>query len=144
MGLRTYDPSQVIVLWGGIPLSGFADGEFITIERSADAYSKVTGADGQTSRAKSCDKSGSAKVTLQQTSPANAVLQASATADELNNGGVVPFAVTDLSGTSVYVSAHAWVKKTPSVTFGKEIANREWEIDMADITVFTGGNADVE
>jgi hypothetical protein len=142
--LRTYDPSKVVVLFGGIPLSGFADGEFVKVERDGDAFSKVVGADGDTSRAKSCNKAGTATITLAQTSPSNDILQGFALLDELSNDGVAPFAVKDLSGRSTYISAHGWIKKAPAVSFGKEITNREWTIDLADIDTFTGGNADAE
>jgi len=142
--LRTYDASQVIVLAGGIPLSGFADGTFVSVERSSDAYTKVNGADGHTSRSKSCDKSGQATITLAQTSPANDILQGFATLDELSSNGVFPFAVKDLSGRTTFVSAHAWIKKIPNVSFGKEIENREWVLDLADVDMFIGGNTDAE
>jgi hypothetical protein len=125
-------------------MSGFADGTFVTVERTTDTFSKTTGTDGFTSRAKSNDKSGSIKLTFAQTSPSNDILQGFALADEISNAGVVPVLVKDIGGRTVFVSAFGWIKKPPSVEFGKEISNREWDLDLADLQVFVGGNADIE
>lgn len=144
MSVKTYDPKQVIVIVGGVPMSGFADGTFITAERSNDSFSKVTGSDGFTSRAKSNDRSGSFTITLAQTSPSNDILQSFALADELTNAGVVPILVKDIGGRTTFISAFGWVKKPPAAEFGKEIANREWVMDTADMDVFVGGTPDVE
>jgi len=57
MAVRTFDPAQVVILLGGAPMSGFADGTFITIERETDTFQKESGADGVISRIKMNDKS---------------------------------------------------------------------------------------
>lgn len=139
----TYDSKQVAVIVGGIPMGGFADGSFVTVERENDTYSKVSGADGIVSRSKSNDKSGSIKITLQQTSPSNDVLQGIALLDEVSNRGIVPVLIQDFSGTSTFVSAFAWIKKPPSAEFGKEITNREWEFTCSDLDIKHGGNGGV-
>jgi hypothetical protein len=143
MSVRTYDPKQVLIIIGGIPMSGFADGDFVSVERTSDTFTKVSGADGIISRAKTNDRSGTMKFTIAQTSPSNDVLTGIAVADELANIGVVPVLVKDQSGRSVFVSAFGWVKKPPVSDFAKEIKNREWTLDLADLDVFVGGNADV-
>ncbi len=142
MSVRTYDPKKVLIIVGGVPMGGFADGEFVTVERTSDAFTKVTGADGITSRAKSNDRSGSMVLTLAQTSPSNQILSGFALADEVANTGVVPVLIKDASGSSVFVSGFGWVKKQPASAFAKEIGNRAWTLDLADLDVFTGGNAD--
>lgn len=143
MPVRTYDPKQCLVLVGGVPMSGFADGTFVSVERTSDTFTKVSGADGIVSRAKTNDRSGTLTLTLAQTSPANDVLSGFAIADELLNSGVIPVMVKDISGRSIYVSAFGWVKKPPTGEFAKEISDREWALDLADLDVFTGGNADI-
>lgn len=143
MPVRTYDPKLVLVIVGGVPLSGFADGTFVAVERTSDTFSKVSGADGVLSRAKTNDRSGTLTLTLAQTSPANDVLTGFAVADELTNEGVVPVSITDLSGRTAIVSGFGWVKKPAKAEFGKEISNREWALDLADLNMANGGNADV-
>lgn len=142
MPVRTYDPKKVVLTVGGVPIGGFADGTFIMVERTNDTFTKVSGADGIVSRAKANDFSGSITVTLAQTSPSNDVLQALATADELSNSGVVPVQCKDVSGRSTHFSAFAWIRKPPAAEYGKEISNREWALDCADLVMAHGGNAD--
>jgi hypothetical protein len=144
MPVRTYDPKKCIVIIGGIPMGGFADGTFVMVERSNDAFTKVSGADGGVSRAKSNDISGTLTLTLAQTSPSNDILSGFAQLDEQSNNGVVPLAITDLGGRTTCVSGFGWVKKFPSIENGKEISNREWVLDCADLNIFIGGNPDAE
>jgi len=144
MPLRTYNPKKVVVVIGGFPMGGWADGQFLNISRATDAYTKHVGAGGDTSRAKSNDRSGEATLTFAQTSPSNDVLSGFATADEISDTGVVSFTVKDLSGRSTYVSGFAWIRKVPDGTFDKEITDREWILDLTDLDVFTGGNLQAE
>lgn len=140
MPVRTYDPKKVICTVGGVPMSGWADGTFISVERDNDSFTKVSGADGIVSRAKSNDRAGAVTLTFAQTSPSNDVLTGFAQADELANAGVKPVLIQDFNGTTVLVSAFAWVRKPPVMEFGKEISDREWVLDCADLDMFAGGN----
>lgn len=140
MAVRTYDPKATIIIVGGFPISGFADGTFVKVTRSSDAFAKSVGADGDTTRIKSNDLSGEIIITLSQTSQGNDILSALAVRDELTNTGVVPVSVKDLLGTSTFVSASCWVRKQADAENGKEAATREWVLDVADLAVFVGGN----
>lgn len=140
MAVRTYDPAQVIITIGGSIMSGFADGTFITIERETDTFTKVSGADGVISRAKSNDKSALLTITLAQTSPSNDALSILHNVDELTAKGVVPVLVKDILGRSTYVSGNGWIRRPAGYEGGKEITDREWQIDLAETLWFTGGN----
>jgi len=141
VGLKTYDPKEVHIIVGGFEMVGLADGTFLTVSRTNDAYAMVVGADGEASRAKSNDKSGNAVLSLQQTSPSNDILSGFAIADELSNSGVIPVIVTDSLGTTTLFSGEGWIKKIPDAAFAKEISNREWTIELASIDIFLGGNS---
>ena len=144
MPVRSYDPASVSVLIGGVPISGFADGTFVSIERNNDTFQVVSGADGIVSRAKSNDKTGTLTLTLVQTSASNDVLEGFATLDELSSTGVVPVMVKDNLGRSIHFSGNGWIQRHPTAEYGKEISNREWVIALADYTPFNGGNAEFE
>jgi hypothetical protein len=141
MAVKTYDPKKVVVSVGGVPISGYADGTFVNISRQNDAFTSVAGADGEVSRAKSNDKRGEMTLTLLQTSLSNDVLSGIAQLDEKSNLGVVPVIVKDISGLSTYFAGSAWIKKMPDSGFGKEIENREWVFELAEMEVFVGGVA---
>jgi len=142
MAVRTYDPKSVVITIGGVPMSGFADGTFLVVDRDENAFTKVTGADGTSTRVKSNNRSGSMTLTLKQSSPSNDVLSGFAALDELSNSGVVPILIKDLSGNSLFFSATGWVQKYPSSEFAKEISNREWVLDLVDVDMFVGSNAE--
>jgi len=140
MAVKTYDPKQVQLIIGLVPISGFADGEFINIERDEDTFTKISGADGEVSRAKSNNKMGELSVILLQTSASNDILSAFMLADELANSGVIPIFIKDSLGLTTLFAAEGWVKKPPAITFDKEIGEREWVFDLANVDIFVGGN----
>jgi hypothetical protein len=140
MSVFTFDPGKFTLIVGGFPIGGFADGTAIKVSRTNQAYTKHTGLDGVVSRVRSRDKSGEITITLAQTSPSNDVMSAFALADELNDAGVVPVLVKDGNGRSVALSGYAWIRKLPDQDYGKEISNREWVMDTADLDIFVGGS----
>ena len=44
------------------------------------------------------------------------------------------------NGRTVVASAYAWIRKPAEVDNGKEIGNREWVLDTADMDIFIGGS----
>jgi hypothetical protein len=140
MAVRTYAADEVRIIVGGIPISGLADGTFVTIARDEQAFNKVTGADGSTSRAKTANRAGSITLTLQQTSPSNDYLTTLMIADEQGGNGVVPMLVKDESGNTVASTAAAWVQQAPSQEFSKDVSEREWVMDCARIDMTVGSN----
>jgi len=139
MAVKTYDPKGVVVSIGGSPISGYADGTFVNISRQNDTFTSVAGADGEVSRAKSNDKRGEMTLTLLQTSLSNDVLSALAVLDEKLGTGVVPIIVKDMSGLTIYFSGSGWIKKPADSEFGKEISNRDWVFELAEMEAFAGG-----
>jgi hypothetical protein len=142
MAVRTFDPKSVIVTIGGVPMSGYADGTFLEITADTQQFSKVVGADGYTTRVKSNNYGGVMTLTLSQSSPSNDILSGFLAADRAANLGVVPILVKDLSGTTVIFSGTGWIQQFPDVTYGNEINNRGWVLDLADIDILIGGNGE--
>lgn len=140
--VRTYNSARVLVLYGGVPLQGFAEGTFVEIAPMADRVTSKAGADGEVARSIVPDKRHTVTITLQQTSPSNDVLSASAHADELSGGGLpAPLLVQDLSGRTVFATDVAWVARAPSLTFSAESGEREWAFETGRPSVFfVGGN----
>ena len=143
MSLKTYNPKKVVLVVGGVPMGGYADGTFILFERTSDQYTKISGADGEVSRAKSNDRTGMMTLTLAQTSDSNDILSGIAQLDERLDSGVVPVLLKEIDGTTTIFSGTGWIRKMPNVEFGKEITNREWILDVAETEVFVGGNTGI-
>lgn len=141
-GVRTYDPRNVQIIVGGNPISGFADGSFITITPDETLYAKSVGADGEVSRARSNNRSATVTLTLKQTSQSNDVLSALALADNAANAGVVPFMVKEIgSGSTLVFAQAAWIEDFPDIDYSKEVGERAWTLATAQTDMFVGGNA---
>jgi hypothetical protein len=140
MSVKTYNPAQVQCIVAGIPISGYADGTFITCGRDNDAFSSGSGSDGEGWRAKSNDRTGTLTLTLLQTSESNDALSALAIADELSGDGVGPLMLKDGSGRTLFAAETCWIAKTADVEFAREVTGREWMIKTDALEVFVGGN----
>lgn len=142
MAVRTYDPKQVIVTIGGIPLSGYSEGTFLEIARNEPTWNTVVGADGLVTRGKTNNFSGTLTLTLKQSSPSNDVLSGFLALDEASNSGVFPVLVKDLSGDSIYFSGQCWVTQYANSTFGKDITDRQWTLTLSEADIFVGSNSE--
>lgn len=139
--IYTYSAEEVQVVVGGQLATGYADGTFLTVRPAEARYTKVVGADGLTSRARSANRSGQIVLTLKQTSPFNDIMTGYMLADEAGDQGVFPVLVRDNKGRTLHFAASAWVETMPEQAFGKTIENREWVMDCGRIDSFVGGNA---
>lgn len=140
MAVYTYDPSQVAVIVGGIIISGYADGTFVTLGRKADMWALKMGTDGRGTRAKSNDKSGMMALTLQQSAESNDDLSALAAADERANAGVVPLLVRDASGRTIASALSLWLPRYANIDLSKEVTDRTWNFETDNLDLFVGGN----
>lgn len=142
MTTRIYDSNRVQVSFAGIPVRGYADGDFLTITKESDGFTSVVGTDGEVSRSKTNDRRATIEITLMSTSKTNDLLAAVHKADlEAPGGaGVGAFLVVDLNGTSLYASGNCWITRAPDVTYGREANERTWTLQCDVLQDFTGGN----
>lgn len=138
MTVRTYDPAKFIIVLGAHVVSGFADGQFIGLERNSDLFTKVIGAGGDVARAKSNDRSARMTLTLMNTSPSNDFLSAQHLADEIDNSGKFPVSILEVGGTTVVQASEGWVVKAPPINRSKSIDNCVWLIDLAQANIVNG------
>lgn len=142
MAMKVYDGDQVTVSIAGIPLSGYADGEFLTISFESNLFDDVVGTDGEVTRSKTNDRRATATVKLMQTSDSNDLLSALYNTDDRapNGAGIGAFLVEDNQGRSIYSASECWIQKAPDVSFDRTATEREWTIRIARLEFFQGGN----
>lgn len=133
----TYDPAKVIVTIGQAIISGFSDGEFIKVAFDEDRYFKRIGADGEATRVRNASQAGSIELTLMSSAPSNTDLSAL-----INSREPLTIGINDLSGSSVVLAQRCWIKTPPDLSFGKDIGDRVWTFDSADIQMTVGGARD--
>lgn len=137
---RTLDPKQIIIAFGAIPITGFPDGDFISIVPDGPSFEVVKGADGSVDRANK-NPIYTVTITIKQTSISNDLLSAHNALDVATNIGAVPLTVKDLNGTSLFFAPQAWIEKVPDAATGNTINTREWIFRTgADSVNFIGGN----
>jgi len=141
-GTHTYNAGRVLVIVHGMPMSGFADGTFITITMINDGITTQVGADGEIARAINTDRRCTVTLTLQQTSVSNDFLSTLFNVDMLSCGGRAgPILIQDLCGTTLFAASESWIVKPADIEFGKEITTRAWQIQTgAPATYIVGGN----
>lgn len=142
MAAKTYNPDEVILTFGPVPLGGYGPGTFITVERDERSFTKMVGADGEVSRTRNKNQSGKVRFRVRQSSATNDILSGYLGADEAGGVGVFPLEVKDLSGTTLLTAANAWIDGVPTAEFGKEEAEREWVIECDKLVGLLGGNND--
>jgi len=138
--MKTYDFKQVAVSFGGKLLTGFAEGDAITIEPVEDLYKMKVGADGEVSRSRMNNLSHVCRLRLMQTSDANDIMTAFMLADQNGNGGVEPFFIKDGSGRSLETAEQAFVMRAPDRGFGAEDGTREWVVGLPKLVSNIAGN----
>jgi hypothetical protein len=137
---HTYNPRQVSFVFRGIKFSAFADNTFIEVERSSDGWHKHVGANGDVTRTRDLDISGTYTLTLMSQSSDNDEMQTIADLDEATGAGFGPCQVMDHNGNMECHSVYAWIRKLPKIERAKEAGTTQWVIDCADLEINAGGN----
>lgn len=136
-----YDAKEVSVQVAGQLLTGFADGDFVSIVYNADIWTTTVGADGEGVQSKSNDRSAQITITVLPTSPVNAILSG------LLEDGVtkvpVPLSVIDPNTNSSHVTEGARIKKVPDKAYGKEASPIAWVFETIRLIPFIGGSTEV-
>ena len=144
MSLKRYDAAQVTLVFMLIPIeSGFADGEFLTIEQSAPDYETYIGTDGQVTRSRTNNRHATIKVKLGQTSQGNTFFGALSNIGLLakNGADIGPMLVRDrVSGTCMYTAANCWIAKPPDVSYDNKATSREWTLECDELVRIDTGS----
>lgn len=140
--MKNYNPRKISLIVGVKAISGFVDGTFLELDYDEDAFTKRIGADGKVTRSASSNFSGSMTITLDQASDSNDYLSGLALIDRASGAGVVPVLLRDAGGSTIATGAEAWIRKQAGTTYGNASEDRVWIIDIAELVMNTGGNAD--
>jgi hypothetical protein len=139
-----FDPKQVIITFGGVPITGFADGTYVEVTpNDADGFKKVVGADGEVMRSQSNDNTHTVTITLLQSSQSNQHLSGIRNTDKLTGKAVQALSIRDLNGGTLMFWAQAWIKGDPTWGYGKENTDRQWTFDTGQIGTDNRGGAAV-
>jgi hypothetical protein len=149
--VKDYDPKQVIATW--VPLTpgvgvinlneGIAEGTFISISREKRSYTKKMGSDGEGTRVRSNDRSGTVTVTIRGGSATNDKLSTVLDiAENTGLGNLGPLAVDDFTGTSLATSPQAYIEGWPDKEYADDESDNDWTFICHNLVLFHGGNKD--
>lgn len=138
--VRTYDPANVIIIWGALRFTGFAEDTFLSIARAGNAFDSVQGADGSVARTNKNVRHFSVKLTLLQTSPTNDLLLMALNSDIINNNCIAQMSIQEVKTGKLAFGASAWIEKDPDCDWGNKVGSREWTFHTG-IADFTGMSA---
>jgi hypothetical protein len=144
MSLKRYDAAQMTLVFMGILIdSGFAEGEFLTIEQTAPTYEVVIGTDGEVSRSRTNNQHATITVKLAATSDGNTFFGALLNVGMLaaNGSDIGPMLVRDrVSGTCTYTASKCWIAAPPAVSYDNKVTMRDWKLECADLVRIDTGS----
>lgn len=141
--MNNYDPKLYSLVIAAIPIpaKGYAEGQFIKLERASAAYTKKVGTDGSVTRVRVHDKSATLTFTTMQEAEINSVLSVLHNSDlnSDNGAGIGPFLLKNRNGLTLHAGKNCWITKMPDVELDKDVTGRVWMIDIDELESFEGG-----
>jgi hypothetical protein len=135
-----YNPADIQITLGGIPVSGFGEGAFISVKFDKPAAEVQQGADGYVAvLSKPAGRTATATLRLQQTSMANATLYAALAKQQASGGfGLPAFQILNSRSQEVAIFPQAVILDTATLEYGDALSEREWMLQGRCEAVFTG------
>lgn len=142
MAIANYLPDSVNCLAFGIPISGFADGTFITIGKDKVPFGSTETADGQVARLYTNSQTYTISLTLHRGSPSNDVLTKLWQLDEITQRAKFPLFIKDLSGSDLFFSTNTWIEGIPNMVQSTSFDTRTWVLRSSQAVINIGSNQD--
>lgn len=136
---RTLDPKLISIIYGAHIITGFADGDFVSVT-TEDNFVARTGADGSEDRVNANKTGADVELTLMGTSLSNDALTTYFETDKAGNAGKKPLFIKDLNGTMIVHSEQAYIKKRADKTVGDSPGTVVWSIRAPQATYIPGSN----
>jgi len=144
MNLKVYNADEMLITVGPVIIdSGYADGEFLSVEQETEDTVDVAGTDGEVAVSRSNDRRATVTISLLQTATANdglSVLSNLARSSRGMAGAIVPLTIADKNGRTIMTAANAWVQKAPDRSWDRQAGSVDWEVRCAHLVRFDGGN----
>lgn len=139
MAVKTYDPDNVSVTFGGVPIRGYSPDSVITFEFDNDMFTKQVGCTGEVARSRSNDQTGTATISLMSTSTSNNTFNIYYQLDVNSNAGVAPLIVVDKNSGETLNAVDAWIQKPPPMSKANEVGNKEWVLATGQASAVYAG-----
>lgn len=137
----TYDPKRIMVIFGGRQITGMSEDDIVSIKPLGDGMQIFVGADGEVGRSIDPNMSYEVTISLSRVSKSNDYFSSCFNLDRATGTGVFPLLVKDLSGSTLFSAAQAWVTNMPEAGKGRTIDTQEWTLNTGAVEApIIGGN----
>ena len=121
---KQYNPTQVMLTYGVLPVSGYADGSMIQVSPVGDGTKSQVGTAGEAVIVRTPNKQHEVTIRLFETSPVNAALAL------LFNAGnpLLPLTLVSLSTGAFMGAGSGCLERIPGVTYEAGAPVREWKV----------------
>lgn len=139
--LFNYIPESVNCLVAGIiPIDGYVDGTFISIDKDEMPFTVIRLPDGTIARRYNNSQTYSIAITLHNGAETNNLLTKLWQIDEITQRGKFPLLIKDQSGSDLFFSTESWIESIPTLAKSNGVDARTWVIRSANATINIGGN----
>jgi len=129
MGATSWNAKNCTVMWDGINITGLGE-DMVTFEKDEEFFSTTVGAQGDVVINEMNNDLATITITIQGTSPQKKKLLADAKA-----GKIAPLWVVNSSIGEKVGGTKARIKNYPSLEYGQELEDREFEFQVFDASV---------
>lgn len=143
---KSYDPAGIILIIGGIRITGYEPGTFIQLVRNVNNWESTIGPDGEDLiRTKLNDRSALLTLTLRQSALSNEVLsnwalKGEVPAEDGLSPDVTDVSITDLNSPDLNLTTgKGWVQKPADAAYGDSPQPRAWQIYMSIVPMVMPG-----
>lgn len=135
--MKPFSFKNVAVTVGGRIIEGFYSGDDVAKATfNNDMFNLTVGADGDSTRAQSSDRSGKMSFKLLPTSDDNGYLNSLHLLDVESGAGVVPVIIKSIDTGLTATASQAWIVKTAEISLGAGVTAREWIFETDRLAVF--------
>jgi hypothetical protein len=139
--LFNYCPEEVNILLAGIlPVEGFVDGTFITIDKDVMPFKSVRTPDGTVARLYDNDQTYTIRITVHNGTVTNDFLTKLWQLDEITQRGKFPLLVKDSSGSDLFFSTTTWIEELPQLAKSNSVDQRTWVLRSSQAVINFGNN----
>ncbi|MGJ3499936.1 hypothetical protein PsalN5692_04032 (plasmid) [Piscirickettsia salmonis] len=139
MSTTSIIPTDTIIIFGAIQITGFAEGSYIKVKRNKKEWNQKIGAYGDMTRIRNLDQSGTITITLQRGMSCNQLLSGIKQIDSQTGNGVYPILIKT-GDTTIGAGEHAYITGWPEFEGSTEVTNIEWEFFVADLEMNIGAS----
>ncbi len=130
MSVKSYDPLEDILVYGGRTITGFADGTFITASKLERKWETHVGAHGEVTRSRNRHPVGQITFTLHRSSPDIDYLIGKMNSNDIDVCNVVSRNTKQITAGG----SQAWIAEFPEFqsTSGDDVPEFEFVVEVAD------------